>query len=202
LDAYQSERLPITEQVSRFAMNHEYALAKERRAVSPQIEQEGEAGEAVREETGRKLFELNVKQYCCAGLNFGYFYDQSPIIAYDEESHPSYTINEFTSTTVPGCRAPHFWLPNGQSFYDILGLEFTLLRLDQTINIKAFQDLASQNHIPIKLIDLNSAWVDSAYRHKLFLIRPDQHIAWRGNDLSIDSNHLLRIITGQSNVNS
>ncbi len=67
-------------------------------------------GEAARAAIGKEAYELNVQQFCCAGLNFGYFYDGSPIIAYDGEAPPAYSMGEFTPSTVPGCRAPHFWL--------------------------------------------------------------------------------------------
>jgi hypothetical protein len=38
-------------------------------------------------------------------LNFGYFYADSPVIAYDGEAHPPYSMGRFTSSSVPGCRA-------------------------------------------------------------------------------------------------
>lgn len=200
LDAYQAERQPITEQVSRFAMNHEYALAKERRGVAPEIEQDDEAGQRARTETGRALYDLNVKQYCCAGLNFGYYYDQSHIIAYDDEHAPAYGMDQFTPTTVPGCRAPHFWLPNGQSFYDVLGPEFTLLRLDRSVSVAPLQTAAAQQQMPLHLLDLDPTWVDPSYRHKLLIVRPDQHVAWRGNALPHDAARLLRQLTGHASV--
>ena len=70
------------------------------------------------------------ERQCCGGLNFGYFYESSPIIAYDGEPHPAYTMRDFTSSTVPGCRAPHLWLGDGRSLYDALGPGYTLIRLD------------------------------------------------------------------------
>lgn len=106
LEAYEAERLPITEQVSKFAMNHALALQKQREGVPAGIEQPGPAGDAAREQAGRALYDLNVKQYCCGGLNFGYFYDRSPLIAYDGEEAPAYTMDQFTPSTVPGCRTP------------------------------------------------------------------------------------------------
>jgi hypothetical protein len=59
---------------------------------------------------------------CCGGLNFGYYYEGSPIIAYDGEPPPSYMLYDFSQSTVPRCRAPHLWLRNGQSLYDALAL--------------------------------------------------------------------------------
>ena len=114
LDAYEIERLPITEQVSRFAMDHAQQMIKARGAVPARIEENSAEGEAIRAEEGRKSYALNVQQFCCAGLNFGYFYDRSPLIAYDDEAAPAYTMGDFTPSTVPGCRAPHFCLADGR----------------------------------------------------------------------------------------
>ena len=99
-------------------MNHALALQREREAVDPNIEQSGPAGDALRAEKGRAMYNLNVQQYCCAGLNFGYFYDKSPLIAYDGEAQPGYGMSTFTSSTVPGCRVPHVWLHGHRSLYD------------------------------------------------------------------------------------
>ncbi len=79
---------------------------------------------------GKQAYDLNVQQYCCGGLNFGYYYDKSPIIAYDEATPPAYGMADFTPSTVPGCRVPHIWLNDGRSLYDALGPDYTLLRFD------------------------------------------------------------------------
>src|SRR5262249_11469666 len=82
LAAYEAERLPITDQVSRFAMAHAEAEIRRRGAVPNEIEEAGPRGSRAREEVGRLAYETNVQQYACAGLNFGTYYDSSPIIAY------------------------------------------------------------------------------------------------------------------------
>ena len=137
LDAYEAERLPITEQVSHFAMNHSHRLAKQREAVPAAIEWPGAEGDAARAELGKAAYELNVQQYCCGGLNFGYFYSDSPIIAYDGEPPPPYTMYDFTPSTVPGCRTPHVWLRDGRSLYDALGPDYTLMRFDPRADVTA-----------------------------------------------------------------
>ena len=63
-------------------------VLSQRRDVPDDIEQPGPEGDAVRQQVGRAAYDLNVQQYCCAGLNFGYFYDRSPIIAYDGAAQP------------------------------------------------------------------------------------------------------------------
>jgi 2-polyprenyl-6-methoxyphenol hydroxylase-like FAD-dependent oxidoreductase len=53
LDAYEAERWPITNQVSRFAMSHAEAEIRRRGAVPEAIEEAGPAGELARAEVGR-----------------------------------------------------------------------------------------------------------------------------------------------------
>jgi 2-polyprenyl-6-methoxyphenol hydroxylase-like FAD-dependent oxidoreductase len=196
LAAYEAERQPITEQVSKFAMNHALALQKQRQGVPDGIEAPGPAGDALRAEAGRALYDLNVKQYCCGGLNFGYFYDRSPLIAYDGEPQPGYTMDGFTPSTVPGCRTPHLWLDDGRSLYDALGPDYTLLRLDPTVDTAALEEAARQRGLPLKVLDVNSAAAPALYRHSLVLSRPDQHVAWRGNSLPTDPLALIDLVRG------
>lgn len=196
LTAYEAERQPITEQVSNFAMNHALALQREREGVPPNIQAPGPAGDAARRSAGKALYELNVRQYCCAGLNFGYFYHASPLIAYDSEPAPSYSIDRFTSSTVPGCRTPHFWLGDGRSLYDALGPEYTLLRLDRAADPRPLVDAAERRGVPLTVLDASSSDLPSAYRHAFVLSRPDQHVAWRGDRIPDDPLALVDRIRG------
>ena len=181
LDAHEAERQPITEQVSRYAMNHALALAKQRGAVPAEIEDPGPAGDAARARAGRDLYDLNVNQYCCGGLNFGYFYDASPIIAYDGAAQPEYGMYEFTPSTVPGCRTPHLWLPGGRSLYDALGPDYTLIRTDPAVPVAALLAAAARRGVPMTLLDLDAPEAAALYPQNLVLSRPDQHVAWRGD---------------------
>src|SRR5205814_3450401 len=135
LDAYEAERWPITSQVSRFAMSHAESEIRRRGAIPDEIEDTGARGEVARAEVGRLTYEINVQQYACAGLNFGSYYDRSPIIAYDGTTAPTYTMSDYTPSTVPGCRTPHFFLADGSSLYDAMGDGFTLLRVDVTADV-------------------------------------------------------------------
>jgi 2-polyprenyl-6-methoxyphenol hydroxylase-like FAD-dependent oxidoreductase len=196
LDAHEAERLPITEQVSRFAMNHAIQMAKQRKNVPENIEDATAAGELSRAVTGKAAYDLNVQQYCCGGLNFGYYYDRSPIIAYDGEQQPEYSMADFTPSTVPGCRVPHFWLSDGRSSYDASGSNFCLIRIDQQIDVSALRDAAERQKLPLTILDVTQAEAGDAIPHKLVLSRPDFHVAWRGNALPDNSDNLIKLITG------
>lgn len=199
LRGYETERLPITEQVSFFAMNHAYALQAKRESVPGDLESDTQEGQAAREKAGRELYELNVQQYCCAGLNFGYYYDKSPLISYDGEGNPAYTMNQFISSTVPGCRTPHFWLPRNdgrESIYDVCGHDFALLRFDPSINVQPITEAAKTRSVPLKVIDVPPGVAGPEYNQKLVLSRPDQHVAWRGNAAPSDSSALIDLVRG------
>jgi hypothetical protein len=198
LDAYERERLPITEQVSRFAMNYAHHMIKNRRIVPDNIEEESEAGAALRAEFGQELYDLNVQQYCCGGLNFGYYYDQSPLILYDGEPQPAYTMADFTPSTVPGCRTPYFWLADGRSLYDAMGYDYTLLRFDPTVAVDTLLAAAEQRGMPLQLLDINPGTAPKVYNTKLLLSRPDQHVAWRGNALPEDVESLVGRLCGKA----
>ena len=185
LDAYEAERHPITEQVSLYAMNHSAAMAKARREVPEDIEAAGPAGEAARARVGTASYDLNVTQYCCAGLNFGSYYDRSPLIVGDGEAAPGYSMGEFTPSTVPGCRVPHLWLGDGRSLYDAMGAGYTLLRFDPTAEVATLVAAARARGMPLVVLDVVAADV-APYRHRLVLARPDQVVAWRGDALPGD----------------
>lgn len=197
LDAYEAERQPITEQVSNFAMEHAQKMIRARRAVPANIEANDDAGAAARLLVGQEAYQLNVQQFCCAGLNFGYFYDASPIIIPDGETPPAYTMGDFSPSTVPGCRVPHCWLADGRSLYDALGPGYTLLRLDGGVDVQALRDAARQQQIPLLAIDLLPRdALPPAYQHKLLLCRSDQHVVWRGNALPADPLALIAVLSG------
>jgi 2-polyprenyl-6-methoxyphenol hydroxylase-like FAD-dependent oxidoreductase len=191
LNAYEAERQSITEQVSQFAMSHAQQMIKMKKAVPSNIEELSEVGEALRAQVGKDAYELNVQQFCCAGLNFGYFYENSPIIIKDSEQAPSYSMGSFTESTVPGCRAPHFWLDNGKSLYDDFGDGYTLLSFDENSVVLPLQNIAASKNVPLTVLSIKQTKIPSSYRNKLVLCRTDQHIVWRGDALPNDMNSFI-----------
>jgi 2-polyprenyl-6-methoxyphenol hydroxylase-like FAD-dependent oxidoreductase len=196
LDAYAAERWPITSQVSRFAMSHAEAEIRRRGAVPEEIEQAGPSGEQARREVGRLAWEINVRQYACAGLNFGSYYDRSPIIAYDGAEHPPYTMDSYTPSTVPGCRTPHMWCGDGTSLYDAMGPEYSLLRFDPAVETAALEAAARLRGVPLKILDLEASSASAFAASRLILSRPDQHVAWRGDVPPADPLALIDRIRG------
>jgi 2-polyprenyl-6-methoxyphenol hydroxylase-like FAD-dependent oxidoreductase len=201
LDAYQAERQPITDQVSRFAFNMSKQVSQQRREISADIERGDAVGEAVRAQIGKEAYDLYVQQQCCAGLNFGYFYADSPVIAYDGEEAPAYSMGQFASSSVPGCRAPHFWLRDGRSLYDALGEGFGLLRFDRSADTSGIAAAAARRGVPLTVLDVDDVNAAEFYARKLTLVRPDRHVAWRGDAEPSDPLALIDHLRG-ARVNS
>lgn len=156
--------------------------------------------DALRFDVGQGAYELNVQQFCCAGLNFGYFYAGSPIIAHESEAPPAYSMGGFTPSTVPGCRAPHFWLADGRSLYDAFGPGYTLLRFDAGADVKAdvsaLVAAAQVRNMPLAVLDVQATHIPKACLHKLVLCRADQHAVWRGDQLPRELARLVALLCG------
>ena len=104
-------------------------------------------------------------------------------------------MHDFTSSTVPGCRAPHLWLGDGRSLYDALGPDYTLLRFDRAFARTA----SSKRHAsrrPAQLLDIEADIARDSYAHELVLVRPDQHVAWRGDEEPAAADELIDLVRG------
>jgi 2-polyprenyl-6-methoxyphenol hydroxylase-like FAD-dependent oxidoreductase len=202
LDAYEAERRPITDQVSHMIAEIAHKVMMQRREVPAEIESEGAVGSAARMRAGAQAYELDLQQQCCGGLNFGYFYRDSPIIAYDGETQPAYTMHDFTPSTVPGCRIPHLWLSDRSSLYDALGPDYTLIRIDRTVPVLGFVKAAARRGLPLRVLDVDGAAALPVYKHKLVLVRPDRHVAWRGDEEPANPVELVDLVCGASCASS
>ena len=209
LDAYDVERRPITDQVSRHAMSHARAQIANRAAVPDGLEDDGPEGAAVRDAYGALLVELNTEQYCCAGLNFGSYLQGSPLVVGDGEEPPGYTMGTATPSTVPGCRLPHIWLADGSSLYDRLGLWYTLLHRDPEHagpiggtsegddgGPAGLRATAAAQGLPLAELSVAGQPPIPGMAHRYLLVRPDQHVAWRGDRLPADPASLVATLRG------
>ena len=199
LDAYEAERQPITDQVSHFTTDVAQKVMKQRREVPAEIEWPGPVGDAMRARIGKEAYDIDIQQQCAGGLNFGYFYEGSPIIAYDGEPHPGYTMHDFKSSTVPGCRTPHLWLSDGRSLYDALGPDYTLIRLDPTCRVSGIRRCGRATAGSARRPRRGRRLMRGAlYARKLTLVRPDQHVAWRGDEEPAAPLELIDLVRGAS----
>jgi 2-polyprenyl-6-methoxyphenol hydroxylase-like FAD-dependent oxidoreductase len=129
-------------------------------------------------------------QFDSPGVELGARYDESPIVHRDGEP-PEPRLLEYQPSSVPGGRAPHLWCDSASgrrtSLFDHLGIGFTLLRIGaEAPDPAALETMAKLKRIPLTVLSLplQPAW--ELYQRRLVLIRPDQHVAWRGDQFADD----------------
>src|SRR5665213_1238338 len=198
LESYESERKPIAVRNTRAAR----AIAQQVGGLNipAEMEQDSPLGEMQRREVGAQVSTYLGTQFAPIGVELGARYDGSPIIATNEAA-PTDSIVQYTPTGQPGGRAPHSWLGAGRaigdSLYDSLGKGFTLLRLgpkppDSGDLINAAKNLG----VPLDCLDVPDATTRDLYGADLVLVRPDQHVAWRGTTPPTDASAVLARVIG------
>jgi hypothetical protein len=103
---------------------------------------------------------------------------------------------DFTPSSVPGCRAPHVWLRDGRSLYDALGPDYTLLRFDPAVRVAGLIEAAARRRVPLAVIDVAAPDAGALYGRNLVLVRPDQHVAWRGDGEPVEPLGLVDLVRG------
>ena len=98
----------------------------------------------------------------------------------------------------PGCVAPHLWLADGSSLYDRFGPDFTLLVTadGHDADAEAFAAAAARAGLPLRITRPGDGRLAARYEAPLALIRPDQHVAWRGRAAPADLPGLLDTVRG------
>ena len=72
--------------------------------------------------------------------------------------------------------------PSLRERYHALTKDFTLLRLDERASGQGFANAFAALGAPLAQVDVHSAVARDVYEgYALLLVRPDLHVAWRGN---------------------
>lgn len=194
LGTYERERRPIAVRNTTFARAMADSIG--RMPVPPELEEESAAGATARAALGAQLLHHCNVEFDIPGIHFGMFYGGSPIVIDDGSPVPRDEWNRYEPSAVPGARAPHVWLAPDVSIYDRLGRDFTLLRFDAAAQTSAIEAAARAQGVPLEVLDVSHTEARDLYQADLVLVRPDQHVAWRGNRLPDDPQRLIRTAIG------
>jgi 2-polyprenyl-6-methoxyphenol hydroxylase-like FAD-dependent oxidoreductase len=197
LSSYEMERKPIA--VRNTSASRALAKNVGEVPVFRDLEQNSPASWRSRARTGAVLAGFG-EEFASLGVQLGARYDGSPIIAADGDPPPDSFV-QYTPTSVPGGRALHYWLEDtrefGASLFDRLGVGFTLLRFGaHAPDGDSLIGAANARKIPLCVLDIPDPDARELYGCDLALIRPDQHVAWRGNALPPDCGALLGKLVG------
>jgi 2-polyprenyl-6-methoxyphenol hydroxylase-like FAD-dependent oxidoreductase len=177
LASYEVERRPLALRNTAHARRFADSLGNYR--PPPEIEDATPAGESARSSAGAYFAAHGRAEFDIPGITFGGRYDGSPAIVPDGSEPPADAANSYVPSACPGGRPPHLWLEDGRSLYDCFGFEWTLLRMGAAEG-REFVDASGK--LDLKVVDLRTAEARDLYQADFALIRPDQVVAWRGND--------------------
>ena len=197
LDSYEQERRPIHEFVMDEAVANHALLG--RQLWREGLEDETEAGERLRREVGARIHAAKQREFNTLGVILGSRYDESPVIVADGSEPIARDYLNYVPSARPGSLAPHAWLHDGTSLYDHFGMGFTLLTThdaDDHAVLRA-QEAARAVGVPLKVFKPLEPVIKELYQARYTLIRPDQYVAWRGNDWPDQLELLFTQITGQ-----
>lgn len=71
---------------------------------------------------------------------------------------------------------------------------------DPAVETGSLAAAAAQRGLPLVVLDVDAADSASLYPRKLVLSRPDQHVAWRGDEPPDDSQGLIDRMRGSSST--
>lgn len=198
LASYDGERRPIglrNVKASGAAMSGRLSW---RAAYHPDICNDTSEGAAIRAEMARRFDVEQRKVTEILGIEAGYRYVGSPVIWPGAGDGPDPDNPHYVPTTWPGARFPHVWLNNGTALQDRLGPGYTLLRLGGSqADVSGLERAYGAIGAPLDVLDIEDERVREIAGFDLLLVRPDLHVAWRGNRLSDEAGTIAAVATGR-----
>ena len=150
------------------------------------LESEDAATVALRRRLGAELEDVVGREFRTIGAQLGYRYESSPICIPDGTPAPPDEMGTYLPTARPGSRAPHAWLDDDRSILDVFGRSFVLLRFPGAPDGASLRAAAAARGIPYDEAFIDDAETAALYERKLVLVRPDGHVAWRGDAIPAD----------------
>jgi 2-polyprenyl-6-methoxyphenol hydroxylase-like FAD-dependent oxidoreductase len=209
LESYELERKPIAVRNSVVSANNSDKIDLVMSETPAEIDDDSARGELARSELARKIRWMS-RQFSSAGTHLGYRYVDSPVIEADGLPEPPDDPTQLVPSTWPGSRAPHAWLTEGSdnagpSTLDWFGRDWTLLLGDAPAQVNQAQALTSAfGKVGARLATqaIESPAVRALYEKPFVLVRPDGHVAWRGDSMHAAPAALVDKVLGRGSAGS
>lgn len=201
LASYEIERKPIAVRNSVISANNSDKIDMVMDETPPEVEEDSPRGAFVREEVAAKIRWM-ARQFASAGTHLGYRYVTSPVIVPDGAPEPPDDPSQVVPSTWPGSRAPHAWTGANTSMkaettLDWFGRDYVLLE-QQAGSGAAMREAISRLGAPVRSQTLDGAQLGNLFERRFVLVRPDGHVAWRGDAMPADLDRIAARVTGRT----
>ena len=196
LDSYEIERKSVGRRNRDASGFGTAGMLIWRSAVRPNIREDSADGAATRAQVAQLANVAQRRNHEMAGVELGYTYAGSPIV-YTEPgpSHESDYFHYIPSAS-PGSRLPHAWLSDGRAIQDVIGIGYTLLDFSERGDTRSLQVAMREIGAPLDVVRLDEPRAHRVCGRRFVLLRPDAHVAWRGDELPGDCASIARTVTG------
>jgi 2-polyprenyl-6-methoxyphenol hydroxylase-like FAD-dependent oxidoreductase len=197
LDSYELERRPVGAHNVACSGWAAAGVPIWQSLVKPNVLDDTPEGADLRHEIAKSFTVNQGRMHGMRGAEFGYTYAGSAIL--DEESKPeTWDTNVYTPNTRPGARAPHMWLGDGRPLQDVVGKWYSLLDFDGNSDTGEFEAAFRAIGAPLTVLRLDEPHMRKLYDKPMFLLRPDMHVAWRGDKAPANVGRLVDRVTGRA----
>jgi 2-polyprenyl-6-methoxyphenol hydroxylase-like FAD-dependent oxidoreductase len=179
LTSYEVERRPVAVRNRDASGRHMQVRMQIAEAYGNLLEGDNSEDPVRRAKVGAELAKLGNAENECFGIEHGFIYQGSPIVADGSAAPFPFDPVVYKPTTTPGARLPSTFLKDGTALYDRLGTYFTLIDFRGS-DLSAFVEAAARRQIPLSILQLDEPDLKGVYGQDMLLVRPDHHIAWRG----------------------
>lgn len=210
LDTYDLERRPIAETNCQQSLTNAFKMVLLFQALGLDVDPTVDAMAAVladpsrREQIDRAVAQ-QATHFDMLGLQLGYVYTDGALVRGGEPPRPLADPTPFEADAAVGARLPHGWLPDGRSTLDLVDA--------QRLTLFSFGDHDRWDEsvvglpTPIRHVRIgHDVGVDVQWRAlcrcsdvAALLVRPDQHVVWRSDDIVWGARvaEAIRAITGR-----
>ncbi|WP_182358475.1 FAD-dependent monooxygenase [Tomitella gaofuii] len=196
-DDYEGERRSVGEATSRAALKIDSDMQEIAR--DPALHEPGPLGASLRRQAGARIEQIDRKQWYSQGVQFGAKYSGTPGIDGEQDGDAAIaSIGDYVPSVVAGARLPHHWRPGGDSLFDQVGDQFTLLRIGAGAPAAGpFAAAAAAAGIPLAVLDIDEPVDPAIYGDAtMVLVRPDQVVAWSGPTAPADPGAVFSRLLG------
>jgi 2-polyprenyl-6-methoxyphenol hydroxylase-like FAD-dependent oxidoreductase len=200
LASYDAERRPIGLRNRSASGRHAQVRAEIGALYIPDLTAPGEQGDVARAQAGLRIGTIGNAENESYGIELGYAYTDSPIVCTEPGAEIPSDPLRYVPTTVPGVRMPNVVMSDGRPIFDLLGSWFTLACFGVQPS-EALTAAAARHGLPLHVLQSDAPDLIRVYGRQLLLVRPDQHVAWRGSacDSPAVANAIIARVLGWEN---